>query len=56
MNIPNEEKNWLVIVNLRAGSKRCERDWPEIEKLIEKAGLKTTIFLTERIYHIMELV
>lgn len=51
----SEEKKWLVIVNLRAGSKRCERDWPEIEELINKANLKTTVVFTERTHHAMEL-
>ena len=55
MNSDTEEKRWLVIVNLRAGSKRCEHDWPEIEILIKKAKLKTTVVFTERVHHAMEL-
>ena len=48
MNSVEEEKDWLAIVNLHAGSKKCERDWPEIEKLIKEAGLKTTIVFTKK--------
>ncbi len=54
MNIVNNE-NWLVIVNLHAGSKRCKHDWPEIEKLLNKSTLKTTIIFTKQQHDATEI-
>ena len=51
-----EEGSWLVIVNLHAGSKRCERDWPEIKDLLDKSDLKTTIEFTQKAYEAIEIV
>ena len=36
-----------MVVNLHAGSKKGERDWPEIKKLLEKAGFNMHIVFTE---------
>ena len=46
---------WLVIVNLHAGSKKCERDWPEILSLFEEYNLKTRIYFTEAQNQAMEI-
>lgn len=51
-----EEVNWLVIVNLHAGSKRCERDWPEIKELLDKSGLETTIEFTQEAFQAIKIV
>jgi len=53
--LENKEKTWLVIVNPHAGSKKCERDWPEIRKHLKDAGLRTHSIFTERPYHAMEI-
>jgi len=45
--LKNNKKEWLVLVNLHAGSQRGERDWPEIKKLLEKAGFDMHIVFTE---------
>lgn len=55
MNSVEGVENWLVIVNLHAGSQKGKRDWPEIKKLIEDAGLKTEIVFTEREHHAIEI-
>lgn len=51
-----EEGSWLVIVNLHAGSKRCERDWPEIKELLDNSGLETTIVFTQKPYQSIDIV
>ncbi|NOY50778.1 MAG: diacylglycerol kinase family lipid kinase [Chlorobi bacterium] len=45
--ISNKE-GWLVIVNLHAGSKRCERDWPEIKELLMVNKLGTEVVFTKK--------
>ena len=50
-----QELNWLTIVNLHAGSKRCERDWPEIKNLLEKAHLKTEVIFTTKAKEAIEI-
>ncbi len=47
MNILTKKNNWLVIVNLHAGSGRCKSDWHEIKKLLDTSSLKTTISFTD---------
>ncbi|MCB2207366.1 MAG: diacylglycerol kinase family lipid kinase [Bacteroidetes bacterium] len=51
----NIKKQWLVIVNLHAGSKKCERDWPEIKSLLLNAGFDMHIVFTEYQNHAMQL-
>ena len=48
-------KIWKVIVNPKAGRGHGRRDWPEIMKLIEKAGLDYSVSFSERKYHAIEL-
>ena len=55
MNIA-KKVNWLVLVNLHAGSSKCERDWPEIKKLLDESGLETTIVYTQKSHHATEIV
>jgi YegS/Rv2252/BmrU family lipid kinase len=50
-----KELSWLTTVNLHAGSKRCERDWPEIKKLLESANLKTEVFFTTKAKEAIEI-
>jgi YegS/Rv2252/BmrU family lipid kinase len=49
-------KKWLVVVNPHAGSNKCKKDWPKIEKLLQKMGQELVIVFTERQNHAMELV
>ena len=51
----SENNDWLVIVNLHSGSKRCEKDWPEIKSLLEDSSLKLEYVFTERTYHAIEI-
>ncbi len=50
----NTEK-YLVVVNLHAGSKKCERDWPEIKKLLVKAAFDMHIVFTEGQNHALQM-
>jgi len=45
--LENKTDKYLVVVNLHAGSKKGERDWPEIKKLLEEAGFDMHIVFTE---------
>jgi len=53
--LENSTNKYLVIVNLHAGSKKCERDWPEIKKLLLKAGFNMEIVFTEYQNHALQL-
>ena len=48
--------SWKVIVNLKAGSGKCDRDWPAIKDLLEKLGVVFSFDITEYKYHAIELV
>jgi len=50
-----EKKDWLVIVNLHAGSKKGERDWHKIKKLLIDAGLEISVVTTEKPHHATEI-
>ena len=49
------DTKYLVVVNLHAGSKKCERDWPEIKSLLLNAGFDMHIVFTEYQNHAMQL-
>jgi len=51
----SENDNWLVIVNLHAGSKKCEREWPEIKSLLDDSGLKLDYVFSERAFHAIDI-
>lgn len=50
-----ETDKWLVIVNPKAGSGKCEKDWPTIRKLLVKARFTFISVLTERPFHAIEI-
>ncbi len=47
---------WFVIVNPNAGSRKIKQDWPEINQLLQKAGLNFEFAFSERPRHAIELV
>ena len=51
----NNENKYLVVVNLHAGSKKGERDWPEIKKHLLKAGFDMHIVFTEYQNHALTM-
>lgn len=51
----NNTRKYLVIVNLHAGSKKCERDWPEIKELLQNAGFDMHIVFTKYQNHALQL-
>ncbi|MEE4259946.1 MAG: diacylglycerol kinase family protein [Bacteroidales bacterium] len=52
----NSTNKYLVIVNLHAGSKKGERDWPEIKGLLLKAGFDMHIVFSEYQNHALQLI
>ena len=48
-------KEWYVIVNPHAGSKKTEKDWPYIMKLLNDEGFSFKSVFTEFQYHATEL-
>ncbi|HMM12126.1 MAG TPA: diacylglycerol kinase family lipid kinase [Bacteroidales bacterium] len=50
-----ETDKWLVVVNPKAGSGKCEKDWPTIQELLVKGGFSFISVLTERPYHAIEI-
>jgi YegS/Rv2252/BmrU family lipid kinase len=50
-----EVKEWFFIVNPNAGSRKCEKDWPEILKQTHKKGLDFDFKLTEYRLHATEI-
>lgn len=51
----NNIKNWLVLVNLHAGTNKGKRDWPEIKALLEEAGFQMQIVFTEHPGHAIQI-
>lgn len=49
------ENSWGLIVNPNAGSGKCQKNWPTIQKLIKRAKLETEVEFTERKGHAIEL-
>lgn len=50
-----ETDKWLVVVNPRAGSGKCEKDWPKVKELLLKQGFSFLSVLTERPFHAIEI-
>jgi YegS/Rv2252/BmrU family lipid kinase len=53
--LKTDTHKYLVIVNLHAGSKRCERDWPEINELLKNAGFDMHIVFTKYQNHALQM-
>jgi len=51
-----KQNKWYIIVNLKAGSNKCKRDWPEIKGLLEKNGFDFNFVITEYQRHAIKLV
>ncbi len=52
----HKASKWKVIVNLHAGSKKCERDWPKIDKLLRNANFNMDVSFTEKLGHTIDIV
>ncbi len=50
-----ETDKWLVVVNPKAGSGKCEKDWPRVKELLIKYGFSFLSVLTERPFHAIEI-
>jgi diacylglycerol kinase family enzyme len=46
-----DKNSWIVIVNQAAGAGKTGRDWPEIERLLVKHGIRFEPQLTNRRLH-----
>ena len=51
-----KQNKWYVVVNPKAGSNKCKRDWPEIKALLQKNGFDFEFVLTEYQRHAIGLV
>ena len=49
------ELKWGLIVNPNAGSGKCKKNWPTIQKLVKRAKLETEVEFTELKSHAIEL-
>jgi len=45
------KSNWIAIINLAAGGGKTRNDWPKIEALMQKHGLRFEPFFTDRRLH-----
>lgn len=50
-----ETDKWLVVVNPKAGSSKCEKDWPKVKELLLQQGFSFLSVLTERPFHAIEI-
>jgi YegS/Rv2252/BmrU family lipid kinase len=50
-----ETDKWLVVVNPKAGTGKCEKDWPVIRELLNKEGFSFISVLTEHQFHAIEI-
>ncbi len=55
MSGDNYMKEWLVIVNPNAGSRKGEKDWPKIQEALTKQGFSFKAVFTENKHHAIEL-
>ena len=55
MNSYDESRPWLAMVNPNAGKGKGKKDWEQIAALLEKAGLRFTLQLTESKGHAIVL-
>ena len=53
---PVPPDKWLIIVNPNAGVKKGARDWPQISRLLDSAGLSHLCVVTEHRDHANQLV
>ena len=51
-----KQNKWYIVVNPKAGSDKCQEDWPEIKKLLEEKGFDFEFVVTEHQRHAIELV
>ena len=51
-----KQDSWFVVVNPKAGSNKCKRDWPEIKQLLNDNNFDFQFVLTEFPRHAIELV
>lgn len=50
-----ETEKWLVVVNPKAGTGKCEKDWPQIRSLLNNAGFAYITVMTEHQFHAIEI-
>ena len=53
MSSMNEK--WLVVVNPKAAVGKCEKDWPEIQQILQEEKIEFDAYLTEYQGHAIEL-
>ncbi len=51
-----KQNKWYIVVNPKAGSDKCSKDWPQIKGLLEQNGFEFTFVVTEYQRHAIELV
>ncbi len=51
-----ENNKWLVVVNPHAGSKKAEKEWPQIRKILEEQQFDMHCVFTEYIGHATKIV
>ena len=56
MKAEQKNKKWLVVVNPHAGSKKAEKDWPGIRKILTENNISFHAVFTEYINHAPALV
>lgn len=50
-----QNNKWFVVVNPEAGTGKGFRDWPIVNDMLERQGLKFDFAFTERKYHAVEI-
>ena len=50
-----ETDKWLVVVNPKAGTGKCEKDWPRVKEMLLQQGFSFLSVLTERPFHAIEI-
>lgn len=50
-----ETDKWLVVVNPKAGTGKCEKDWPKVKEMLLQQGFSFLSVLTERPFHAIEI-
>lgn len=53
--VRNIQQDWLVVVNPNAGSRKGEKDWPQINKLLNQHGFSFHAIFTENRQHAIRI-
>lgn len=56
IEMSEETNKWLIVVNPNASIRKCEKDWPDIERLLTQEGIEFDALMTTHPRHAIDIV